>query len=111
MLMGAGGSSASSAGIRFPKNPSQVKHIFREKDGHTTEDTFENRKLFQDVANDRRNYQGTDKHGVTWYGKMNPDGSQTWVKARNDVICDAGVNKTPPIWDEETGYNKNPFRR
>jgi hypothetical protein len=109
--MGAGGNSGSNAGVRFPKDPSQTKHIFRQKEGHLVEDTFGNRKLFLDVANDRRNYQGTDKHGVTWYDKINPDGSQIWVKTKNDIICDAGVNKVPIIWDNETGYNKNPFRR
>jgi filamentous hemagglutinin len=109
--MGAGGSSASSAGIRFPKNPSQSKHIFRQKGGHLTVDTFANRKIFLDVANDRRNYQGADKYGVGWYSKTNSDGSQIWVKVKNNVICDAGVNKTPIVWDRETGYSKNPFRR
>jgi hypothetical protein len=109
--MGAGSGSDGSAGIRFPKNPGQIGHIFRQKIGHLSEDTFENRKLFLDVANNKQNYRGTDKHGVAWYERTNPDGSQVWVKTKNEVISDAGVNGAPATWDKETGYNKNPFRR
>lgn len=51
---------------KFPPNESQTKHIFRSKEGHL-EDTPENRKLIETVANDPANYRGKDKYGNDWY--------------------------------------------
>jgi hypothetical protein len=38
------------------------------------------------TANNKSNYKGTDALGVDWYAKMNPDGTQVWVKARNGIV-------------------------
>jgi hypothetical protein len=109
--MGAGGGSGDNAGVRFPKNPGQTKHIFRDDEGHLSKDSHVNRKLFLDVANNKSNYRGTDNKGVDWYDLINPDGTQVWVRVRDGMIRDAGVNKVPKIWDDETGYNRNSARK
>jgi hypothetical protein len=108
--MGAGSKHNMSAGVRFPKDPSQIKHIFRQKEGHLTEDTFENRKLFINTARDSNNYRGTDALGIDWYAKTNPDSSQVWVKVHKGIIRGAGINPTQRPWDNETGFNRNPDR-
>lgn len=91
----------------FPINDSQVKHIFRPKEGHLS-DTPENRKLIETVANDPANYKGNDKYGNEWYSRMESDGSQVWVITRGGRIQNAGKNLTPREWDSETGYSRNP---
>ena len=40
---------------KFPPNDSQIKHIFRPKEGHLS-DTPEKRKLIETTANDPANY-------------------------------------------------------
>jgi len=54
----------------------------------------------------------TEKPGRTgarrndWYADISEDGTQTWVRVRNGVIDNAGVNNVPRTWDPETGlYN------
>lgn len=42
---------------QFPPNDSQIKYIFRPKEGHLS-DTPENRKLIETTANDPANYKG-----------------------------------------------------
>ena len=106
--MGAGGGSNPSLGVQFPRNPGQIKHIFRKKTGHLSEDTFQNRKLFLDTANDKRNYRGKDNNDVEWYDRIESNGSQTWVKVKNNIISDAGVNKNPRVCNDTTGFNRNP---
>jgi hypothetical protein len=104
--MGAGGRSGNNAGVRFPKNPSQTKHIFRQKEGHLAEDTFENRKLFIETVNDKNNYKGTDALGINWCAITNTDGTQVWVKERDGIIRDAGINLIPKSWDGVTGFTR-----
>ena len=92
---------------KFPPNDSQIKHIFRPKEGHLS-DTPENRKLIENVANDPANYKGKDKYGNEWYSRNESDGSQVWVITRNGRIQNAGKNSTPRNWEPETGYSRNP---
>ena len=92
----------------LPKNDSQLKHIFREAEGHLP-DTPVNRALIENTANNPLNFLGKDKHGVCWYAQIKPDGSQIWVKTYDGIISNGGVNKTPILFDPETGLNKNPF--
>lgn len=92
---------------KFPQNDSQIKHIFRPKEGHLS-DTPENRKLIETTANDPANYKGKDKYGNEWYSRMESDGSQVWVSTRAGRIQNAGKNSTPRNWDPETGYSRNP---
>ncbi len=98
------GGGVASNGARFPKNDSQIKHIFRKKDNHF-QDTPENRALLKQLANDESKYIGTDENGNRWYAQVNPDGSQLWVTVRNDIIQNGGLNPTQHTWDDETGLN------
>ena len=80
-------------------------HMFRDADGHMKEDTPENRKKLEDVANDKDNFLGTDQYGNDWYAKNNPDGSQTWVEVRGNKIRNGGINSTPRPWNPSTGLS------
>ncbi|AJG98882.1 hypothetical protein LF65_02296 [Clostridium beijerinckii] len=80
-------------------------HIFREASGHLTEDTPENRKILEDVANNEENYLGSDKYGNEWYAKVNEDGTQTWVQVRGTEIRNGGVNELPIGFDINTGLS------
>ncbi|MBD5459384.1 MAG: hypothetical protein HDR26_00345, partial [Lachnospiraceae bacterium] len=92
--------------VTFPEDEAQIKHIFRDKEGHIL-DTPENRKKILDVANDPDNYIGKDGWGNDWYAKISEDGTQTWVRARNGIINNAGVNDIPREWDPQTGLYSN----
>lgn len=89
---------------QFPTNESQLRHIFRNAEGHLS-DTPENRKLLQSVADDSGNNLGTDKFGNMWSAKTLDNGSQIWVQTRNGVIQNAGINKIPRIFKPETGLS------
>ena len=110
--MGAGkhggfGHTKGSGKISLPSNASQLKHIFRDKEGHLP-DSPENRKLLEDLANDNSKFRGTDKWGNSWNAQELEDGSQIWVRYQNGVINEGGKNNTPRLWDSETGFNYNP---
>ena len=89
----------------IPNNPSITGHIFRNSPGHLP-NTMDNLKLLEDVANDPVCYYGTDKYGTSWYGKIQPDGTQIWVQSRNHVIFDGGLNEVPLQWNADTGLKK-----
>lgn len=96
--------SAAASNNTLPNNDAQIKHIFRNKEGHIL-DTPNNRKLLEDVANRTENFMGTDKYGNEWYSQTQSDGSQVWVTTRNGTIQNGGVNNPPKVWNTETGYN------
>ena len=109
--MGSGSSGGSfgntqGAEVSLPKNNSQLKHIFRDDEGHLL-DTPENRKLLYDLANDKSKFVGKDKWGNA---EILEDGSQNWVRYRNGVINEGGKNLVPHDWDSQTGFNFNPQR-
>ena len=95
--------------VKFPKDDSQVKHIFRKKEGHI-DDTPENRDMLKKLANEDKHHYGKDKWGNDWHIRMNKDGTQDWVEHRNQIIWDGGKNTIPKNWDEETGLKFNPLR-
>lgn len=99
--------TVESAMNHLPKKDSQLKHVFREAEGHLV-DTPENRKLIRETANNPANYVGKDKYGNQWYSEIKSDGSQIWATVRNGRIQNAGKNLTPHTWDDETGYSQNP---
>lgn len=101
---GGFGNTKGSGRVSLPKNDSQIKHIFRKKKGHL-EDTPENRKLLEDLANDDSKYLGTDARGNSWNAVILPDGSQLWVEYRNGRIIDGGKNDTPQPWHPESGLS------
>ncbi len=79
---------------KMPTNDSQLKHIFRDAEGHFTEDTPANRAALENVVNDPGSKLGTDARGETWYAKETADGKQIWVETRNGTIRDIGINET-----------------
>ena len=95
--------------IKLPDNDSQIKHIFRDEDGHLP-DTSENRKLIQNLANDESMHVGRDSRGLDWNMKMNDDGSQLWVCSKDGVIQNGGINNPPHKWDDMTGLSRNLFK-
>lgn len=99
------GGGHAFGGNQFPKNDSQIKHIFRNKKGHIP-DTPKNRDLLQETCNDESNYLGTDKNGNRWYAQILPDGSQVWVTTRDGIIQNGGINYPPLPWDPENGLNQ-----
>ncbi|MCA0328008.1 MAG: filamentous hemagglutinin family protein [Proteobacteria bacterium] len=89
-------------GCVLPLKPEQMKHIFRDADGHVL-DTVANRNMIQEVTRDGRSFLGKDKYGNDWYAQTRPDGSQVWVKARNGEIINGGLNPTPKAYSPQTG--------
>ena len=99
------GGGHAGGGNRFPAHDSQIKHIFRKKNGHTA-DTPENRELLLRVCNDESNYMGTDQNGNRWYVQILSDGRQVWVTTRDGIIQNAGINNVALPWHEDTGLNR-----
>ena len=95
--------------VKLPENDAQLKHIFRDEEGHLT-DTPENRKLITELANDERAHIGKDSRGLDWNVRLNDDGSQLWVSSKNGAIQNGGINNPPHQWDAETGLSRNLFK-
>lgn len=106
---GTRGSGAKSKNV-LPKKDAQIKHIFRKSKGHLC-NTPKNQKTIIDLINDESNYKGTDKDGCKWYIKKGKNGSQYWAKVFNGIVSDAGYNRSPLDWDDETGLCKNPKKQ
>jgi hypothetical protein len=107
---GTMGMDVEGAGkAKLPTNDSQLKHIFREADGHLP-DTPINRTLVENTANNSKYFMGSDAYETRWYAKIQPDGSQIWVRTYNGTIINAGVNATPRTFDPQTGLNNNPLK-
>jgi hypothetical protein len=67
--------------------------------------------VLTDLANDKGKFIGTDKYGNSWNAETTNNGAQNWVRYRDGIINDGGQNSTPRIWNNETGFNKNPIKR
>ena len=80
---------------RLTIDESKVRHIFRNAEGHFREDTDANRRLLIDVASRRTNFLGTDRVGNDWYAENLADGTQVWVRVRDDKIVNGGINRRP----------------
>jgi hypothetical protein len=94
--------SKETAQIKIYDECGQDKHIFRDEPGHLS-DTPDNRKLLIDIASDCKNSLGLDKYGNQWFEKTLSDGKQVWVRMRNSVIRDGGVNDSPKVFNFDTG--------
>ncbi len=92
--------------ITFPQGDAQLKHIFRDAEGHLPDNPANRQKLL-DVTSNLDNYLGKDARGNDWYAVISEEGTQTWVRVRNGVIDNAGVNDVPRTWDSETGLYNN----
>lgn len=75
----------------LPSNKSQLNHILRNSKGHLI-DTPQNRALLISLSNDKDSYLGKDKRGNEWFAKEIGD-KQLWVKARNGIIQNGGLNE------------------
>ena len=95
--------------VTFPVDSSTLQHIFRDRSGHLP-DTSGNRQMIQPVANDSKNVHDTDKYGNTWHTETNQNGTQTWVRTRNGVVTNSGLNKTPRPYDPQIGLNNDLFQ-
>lgn len=91
--------------IVFPTSESELRHIFRQAEGHV-DDTPENRKLLLSVANDSSARLESDKYGNTWAVKVLPDGRQGWVQIRGEKIVNAGINVVARKFNPSTGLKK-----
>lgn len=92
--------------VKLPENDAQLKHIFRNADGHLP-DTPENRKMLTDLANNEKYHKGKDKWNNDWHARQNEDGTQDWTRSRNQMINEGGKNSKPVSWNDETGLFKN----
>ena len=73
----------------------RARHIFRDADGHFSEDTPVNRQILIEVASRRDNFVGTDQFGNDWFMETRTDGTQLWVHVRGDTITNGGLNPRP----------------
>lgn len=97
-LLGLGEKAAE----RIVLSESRTGKIFGAREGHMA-DTSANRKLLSDLANNPAAQLGTDKFGLSWSAQSLPDGTQAWVQIRNGQIWNGGINKTPQVFNSETG--------
>ena len=97
------------AQVKLPEKDAQMKHIFREAEGHLADTSF-NRNLIERVVNNPKNYVGKDSYGTDWYAQIQPDGSQVWARALHGFVTNAGLNNSARKFDPRTGLNKNPLK-
>ena len=102
-----GGTGTGSFPTRnsIPNDDSTLGHIFRADTGHVP-DTPDNRSLLESVGNDMDSFLGSDQYGNDWFARIENNGSQVWVEARNGRIWDGGVNVIPKPWNPKTGLKK-----
>ena len=70
----------------------KAPHIFRDSRGHLP-DTWENRRLLVDVANDPNTTVGPSPFGGEYSLTTRGDGTQVWTHTRNGRLENAGVNE------------------
>jgi hypothetical protein len=70
----------------------RVGHIFREAEGHFTDDTPENRGALIFVASRPENLLGMDRFGNEWWAERQSDGTQIWAVVREGRIMNGGIN-------------------
>jgi RHS repeat-associated protein len=93
-LDGDCGNEISAIDAVFPKNTSQLLHIFRNAIGHLPIDTPLNRDLLlRTVSPD--NFQKIDKWGNMVFARLLADGTEIWVEVQNGIIQHGGINQMP----------------
>jgi hypothetical protein len=100
----SGADQSGSARNSLPSDDAQIKHVFRDPEGHLP-DTPEHRALLEEVANDPKSALGTDRHGKTWSARTLPDGSQVWTATKGGTIINGGVNRKPRTFHPGTGLS------
>ena len=91
--------------VRLPASPSELGHLFRNKQGHLA-DTEENRRLLLEVAADLAARLGLDQYGNVWAARLLKDGRQVWVQLRDGLIINGGVNAEAKAFNPRTGLKK-----
>ena len=91
--------------VVFPEAESELRHIFREAEGHIP-DTPANRALLLRVANDPTAFLGQDRYANDWSALVQQDGTQVWTQARNGKMINGGINITPRLLQGETGLSR-----
>ena len=81
-------------GVKFPGNPGQTNHIFRDAAGHMTQDTPANRQVLIDTVSPDNLVKVTEK-GVEFYARLLGNGTEAWAEVYKNVISNGGVNQTP----------------
>lgn len=84
----------------------RASHIFRNLEGHFSEDTPANREILIDTALNADNYLGTDKWGNNWDAQTQADNTQIWVQVRNGEIISGGFNIISRTWNALTGFSR-----
>lgn len=75
---------------KMPKGRAQIMHIMSDRPGHMI-DTPENRKILENISDDKNNFIRSDPRGFNIYSKV-VNGKEYWVYERNGVIQNGGVN-------------------
>src|SRR5580704_3577609 len=84
---------------RIELHEGRTGHIFREADGHFSEDTAVNRQMLIETASRSENLLGGDRFGNEWFAEVRTDGTQIWAQVRDGKITNGGVNITPRDFD------------
>ncbi len=91
-------------GNRLPERDAQLKHIFRDAEGHLS-DTPQNRQMLESLANspEYRLSATPDRFGRVWYARTTGNGKQLWVIVRNGRIQNGGLNAIPRTFESNIG--------
>ncbi|MDR3363642.1 MAG: hypothetical protein LBS91_01645 [Clostridiales Family XIII bacterium] len=95
--MGGRGEWGHNNSVRFPKDDSQIKHIFRNDEGHIIDSQAIRMQLLETAKNEA-NYVGSNRFNCRWYAREIGQGKQLWISVRNGIVQNAGINE-PPITD------------
>ena len=98
-------STPDPTGHTLTTNEAQLKHMFRNADGHFAQDTPANRAIIEHATSSNKNFLSTDQHGTLWYAENLQNGTQAWAKVRDGIITEGGVNQTPRTFNPTTGLS------
>ena len=57
------------------------------------------------MVSSKENFLGVDTRGNMWFEKILDNGKQLWVKTRNNIIQNAGINDEIHVFNEKTGLS------
>ena len=89
---------------RAKKKKKRVAHIFRNAEGHFSEDNAENRKKIEDLVNTTTS-MGKDRFGNDWFSQITDNNKQLWAQVRNGKIINGGINDRPLTFDSVSGLS------
>lgn len=77
----------------------KLGHIFRDSEGHFSENTRENRAYIEAAVADPANKVGENKFGREIYCKMMPDGYRAWAHVERGFIVNGGRDISWKKWE------------